>query len=108
MKNIFACICVSLLLLACDGRGDTDIRFDTNPQDYTAFLEANPIKSYTEAWLMLGIDALSEEARAKLLQSHWRLCALLIHTYNIKHGLKCTGFDEDDPEFNLEESKEGI
>lgn len=57
---------------------------------------------------MLGIDALSEEARAELLQSHWRLCALLIHTYNIKHGLKCTGFDEDDPEFNLEESKEGI
>ena len=50
MKNIFACICVSLLLLACDGRGDTDIRFDTNPQDYTAFLEANPLKSYTEAW----------------------------------------------------------
>lgn len=50
MKNIFACICVSLLLLACDGRGDTDIRFETNPKDYTAFLEENPIKSYTEAW----------------------------------------------------------
>ena len=49
MKNIFACICFSLLLLACDGRGDTDIRFATNPQDYTAFLKANPIKSYTEA-----------------------------------------------------------
>ena len=49
MKNIFACICLSLLLLACDGRGDTDIRFATNPQDYNAFLKANPIKSYTEA-----------------------------------------------------------
>ena len=66
------------------------------------------MESYTEAWLMLGIDALNEEARAELLQSHWRLCALLIHTYNIRHGLKCTGFDEDDPEHNLEEGIQNL
>ena len=49
MKNIFACISFSLLLLSCDGRGDTDTEFATNPQDYTSFFKGNPIKSYTEA-----------------------------------------------------------
>jgi hypothetical protein len=26
------------------------------------------------------------------------LSALIIHSFNLKSGLKCTGFDEDDPE----------
>jgi len=29
--------------------------------------------------------------------SSWQLSALLFHTYNLKNGLKCTGFDQDDP-----------
>ena len=31
-----------------------------------------------------------------MAKSHWRLCALLLHAYNLRHGLVCTGFDEDD------------
>lgn len=28
--------------------------------------------------------------------SSWQLSALIFHTYNLKNGLKCTGFDQDD------------
>ena len=49
MKNIFACICFTLVLLGCNGKGDTDLDLVTNPEHYTSFLEANPIKSYAEA-----------------------------------------------------------
>ena len=43
---------------------------------------------------MLGIDNL--EGKEELFKSHWRLCGLLMHAYNLKNGLVCTGFDEDD------------
>jgi hypothetical protein len=49
------------------------------------------MESVQEAFLMLGvsdIDALQE----------WQLVGLIIHSYNLKNGLKCTGFDEGDPE----------
>ena len=49
MKNIFASICLSLLLLGCNGQGDKDVTFTTNPKDYTSFLQADPIKSYAAA-----------------------------------------------------------
>ena len=64
MKNIFACICFTLVLLGCNGKGDTDLDLVTNPEHYTSFLEANPIKSYAEAlqekvfWsIRLGADS---------------------------------------------------
>ena len=28
--------------------------------------------------------------------SSWQLSALIFHAYNLKNGLKCTGFDQDD------------
>ena len=49
MKNVFASLCLSLLLLGCNGQGDKDVTFATNPEDYTSFLEADPIKSYAAA-----------------------------------------------------------
>ena len=49
MKNIFASMCLSLLLLGCNGQGDKDVTFSTNPKDYTSFLQADPIKSYAAA-----------------------------------------------------------
>ena len=49
MKNIFAIMCLSLLLLGCNGQGDKDVTFSTNPKDYTSFLQADPIKSYAAA-----------------------------------------------------------
>ena len=53
--------------------------------------------SIQEAFLMLGIDGLPKQQLDELKASHWRLCALVIHAYNLKNGLICTGFDEDDP-----------
>ena len=49
MKNVFASLCLSLLLLGCNGQGDKDVTFTTNPIDYTSFLQADPIKSYAAA-----------------------------------------------------------
>ena len=49
MKNVFASMCLSLLLLGCNGQGDKDVTFTTNPKDYTSFLQADPIKSYAAA-----------------------------------------------------------
>ena len=49
MKNVFASMCLSLLLLGCNGQGDKDVTFSTNPKDYTSFLQADPIKSYAAA-----------------------------------------------------------
>ena len=49
MKNVFASLCLSLLLLGCNGQGDKDVTFTTNPKDYTSFLQADPIKSYAAA-----------------------------------------------------------
>ena len=49
MKNIFASLCLSLLLLGCNKQGDKDVTFTTNPIDYTSFLQADPIKSYAAA-----------------------------------------------------------
>ena len=49
MKNVFASMCLSLLLLGCNGQGDKDVTFATNPEDYTSFLQADPIKSYAAA-----------------------------------------------------------
>lgn len=49
MKNIFASMCLSLLLLGCNKQGDKDVVFTTNPKDYTSFLQADPIKSYAAA-----------------------------------------------------------
>ena len=49
MKNVFASLCLSLLLLGCNGQGDKDVTFTTNPIDYTFFLQADPIKSYAAA-----------------------------------------------------------
>ena len=49
MKNVFASMCLSVLLLGCNGQGDNDVTFATNPEDYTSFLQADPIKSYAAA-----------------------------------------------------------
>ncbi len=49
MKNIFASMCLSVLLLGCNGQGDKDVTFTTNPKDYISFLQADPIKSYAAA-----------------------------------------------------------
>ena len=49
MKNVFASMCLSVLLLGCNGQGDKDVTFTTNPKDYTSFLQADPIKSYASA-----------------------------------------------------------
>ena len=49
MKNVFASLCLSLLLLGCNKQGDKDVTFTTNPIDYTSFLQADPIKSYAAA-----------------------------------------------------------
>ena len=49
MKNVFASMCLSLLLLGCNKQGDKDVTFTTNPIDYTSFLQADPIKSYAAA-----------------------------------------------------------
>ena len=49
MKNVFASLCLSLLLLGCNGQGDKDVTFTINPKDYTSFLQADPIKSYAAA-----------------------------------------------------------
>lgn len=49
MKNVFASLCLSVLLLGCNGQGDKDVTFATNPEDYTSFLQADPIKSYAAA-----------------------------------------------------------
>ena len=49
MKNVFASLCLSVLLLGCNGQGDNDVTFATNPEDYTSFLQADPIKSYASA-----------------------------------------------------------
>ena len=49
MKNVFASLCLSLLLLGCNKQGDKDVTFATNPKDYTSFLQADPIKSYAAA-----------------------------------------------------------
>lgn len=49
MKNVFASMCLSVLLLGCNGQGDKDVTFATNPEDYTSFLQADPIKSYAAA-----------------------------------------------------------
>ena len=49
MKNVFASLCLSLLLLGCNKQGDKDVPFTTNPIDYTSFLQADPIKSYAAA-----------------------------------------------------------
>jgi Tfp pilus assembly protein PilF len=49
MKNVFASMCLSVLLLGCNGQGDKDVTFTTNPKNYTSFLQADPIKSYAAA-----------------------------------------------------------
>jgi len=49
MKNVIASMYLGLLLLSCNGHGDKDLAFTTNPAHYTSFLQADPIKSYTEA-----------------------------------------------------------
>ena len=49
MKNVFVSMCLSVLLLGCNGQGDNDVTFATNPEDYTSFLQADPIKSYAAA-----------------------------------------------------------
>ena len=49
MKNVFASLCLSVLLLGCNWQGDNDVTFTTNPKDYTSFLQADPIKSYAAA-----------------------------------------------------------
>jgi len=49
MKNVFASLCLSLLLLGCNKQGDKDVAFTTSPKDYTSFLQADPIKSYAAA-----------------------------------------------------------
>ena len=56
---------------------------------------------------MLGIDGLPKQQVDELKGSHWRLCALVIHAYNLKNGLICTGFDEDDPQMDENALKEG-
>ena len=28
----------------------------------------------------------------------WQLSGLIVHAYNLHRGLKCTGFDEDEPD----------
>jgi tetratricopeptide (TPR) repeat protein len=49
MKNVFASMYLGVLLLSCNGHGDKDLAFTTNPAHYASFLKADPIKSYTEA-----------------------------------------------------------
>ena len=56
--------------------------------------------SIQEAFLMLGIDGLPQENIDELKNCHWRLCGLVLHAFNVKSGLVCTGFDEDDPELD--------
>jgi hypothetical protein len=55
------------------------------------------MESIQEAFLMLGIDNLSDDSKNEINNSNWRLSCLILHAYNIKNGLFCTGFDEDDP-----------
>ena len=49
---------------------------------------------------MLGLDSdqISQQDKDLVFNSNWMLSALIIHAFNLKSGLKCTGFDEDDPE----------
>ena len=60
-----------------------------------------------EAFLMLGIDGLPQQNIDELKNTHWRLCGLVIHAFNVKSGLVCTGFDEDDPELDSATVGEG-
>jgi len=41
---------------------------------------------------MLALDQIPKDS----LQN-WQHCALILHAFNLYRGLKCTGFDEDDP-----------
>lgn len=43
---------------------------------------------------MLAIDQVNNHENVQ----HWQLCGLIMHAFNLNKGLKCTGFDEDDPE----------
>lgn len=36
------------------------------------------------------------------------MAGLVIHAYNLKNGLICTGFDEDDPELSADQKDTGI
>jgi hypothetical protein len=66
------------------------------------------MESLQEAFLMLGIDNLNEESQTEIKNSHWRLCCLILHSFNLKNGLICTGFDEDDPQVDLNDNLQGI
>lgn len=63
------------------------------------------MESIQEAYLMLGVDNLNEESQTEIKNSHWRISCLILHAYNLKNGLICTGFDEDDPQIDLSENK---
>ena len=58
------------------------------------------MESINEAWLMLGLDSeqISQQDRDLVNNTNWMISALIVHAYNLKSGLMCTGFDEDDPE----------
>ena len=60
-----------------------------------------------EAFLMLGLDGLPQQKSDELKNTHWRLCGLVVHAFNLKNGLVCTGFDEDDPELDAATVSEG-
>ena len=30
--------------------------------------------------------------------ANWQIASLILHAWNLRNGLKCTGFDEDAPE----------
>jgi hypothetical protein len=48
---------------------------------------------------MLGLDSdiINENDKKILLNSNWMLYGLIIHAFNLKNGMKCNGFDEEDP-----------
>ena len=60
-----------------------------------------------ESFLMLGIDGLPQENLDELRNTHWRMCGVVLHAFNVKSGLVCTGFDEDDAELDKATVDEG-
>ena len=52
------------------------------------------MESIQEAFLMLNYDNLEGKDQVQ----PWQLCGLIVHAYNLHRGLKCSGFDEDDPD----------
>ena len=45
--------------------------------------------SIREAYLMLNTE---DDKKFKV----WQICGLVIHAYNLRNGIICTGFDEDE------------